>query len=271
MAPFASAAPGSIRDTAVSTNWAGYAVAASGAPATDASAPPAAAPLTFTSVTGTWIQPRATCSTGGVGFSSIWVGIGGFTPTSQALEQIGTEVDCAPGGHATSSAWYELLPAPPTDIRLKIMPGDLVSASVNVSGSSVLVQIKDRTRRTSFTKRLTMAAPEPDLTSAEWVVEAPSDCSSSRCRPLPLANFGSVSFSRIATTASTHAGTLADPTWSPTAIQLVPEVARSSGQPLSSIDPDASPAGAAPTEFSPDGRGFTVSWTEDASTIAAAP
>ena len=35
----------------------------------------------------------------------------------------------------------------------------------------MLVQIKNRTRHTSFTKRLTMAAP--DLSSAEWIVEAP--------------------------------------------------------------------------------------------------
>jgi hypothetical protein len=271
MARLAPAAPAGVRETSVSQNWAGYAVAATDvvqAPNADGTTP---APVTFTSVTGTWRQPRATCTAGSPGFSSVWVGLGGFSPGSQALEQVGTEVDCTGAGRATSSAWYELLPAPPVDLALKILPGDLISASVNVSGNDVLVQIKNRTRRTSFTKQLTMTAPVPDLSSAEWVVEAPSTCSRLRCKPLPLANFGSVAFSRIATTASAHAGTLSDPTWSPTMIQLVPDAARPvlPGQPAPTLDPFATPAGAVPTEFTPDGRSFGVSWIEDASGVAS--
>src|SRR2546430_635897 len=102
MAPLASVTPAASRESAISANWAGYAVAATdGVPATSADgSATTAAPASFTSVTGTWRQPRATCTAGSVGFSSVWVGLGGFSPGSEAIEQIGTEVDCTGGGRA---------------------------------------------------------------------------------------------------------------------------------------------------------------------------
>ncbi len=58
-----------------------------------------------------------------------------------------------------------------------------------VSGTQVTVTLKNLTRKTSFTKRLAMSAP--DVSSAEWIAEAPSACfSSGACRTLPLADFG---------------------------------------------------------------------------------
>lgn len=249
----------------VSSNWAGYAVASAGTPSpTDPGAPtstpdaggtPAPTTLmTFTSVTGTWTQPKATCAAGSTSYSATWVGLGGLDPGSQALEQIGTDADCSPSGVPSYFAWYELVPAAPVNLKLKIVPGDTITTSVNVSGTSVLVQVKDRTRRTSFTKRLAMATP--DLSSAEWIVEAPSECSGlGQCRPLPLANFGTVSFSRIATTANAHAGTITDPAWATSEIQLVPHPSARFG-----LDVGSSPAGATPSTVSSDGRTFTVSW-----------
>jgi hypothetical protein len=226
--------------SAVSSNWAGYALAAA-----DTQQP------TFTSVTSTWTQPKADCSDGGPSDSAFWIGLGGFNQDSQALEQIGTSADCTSAGQPNYYAWYEIVPAPPVNLKLKIVPGDTITTSVNVNGTSVLVQIKDRTRRTSVTKQLTVAAP--DLTTAEVVAEAPSQCDNSGCNPLPLANFGSVTFTKFATTADGHAGTLTDPTWSAVAIQLVP------GDPL-----EGSAAGAAPAQVSADGRSFSVAWQANA-------
>ena len=50
----------------------------------------------------------------------------------------------------------------------------------------------------------------PDISSAEWIAEAPSTCSQglSSCTPLPLADFGTVQFtSASATTTDGHTGT----------------------------------------------------------------
>jgi hypothetical protein len=143
-------------------------------------------------------------------------------------------------------------------VPLKVKPGDLITTSVNVNDTSVLIQIKNRTRKTVFTKSLTMDAP--DLTSAEWVAEAPSSCDASgaRCRVLPLANFGTVTFTKAASIASAHPGTIADPAWSRVSIKLVP-----GGSQFGRLD--SSPAGALPGALTADGRGFPVTWVSNAS------
>jgi hypothetical protein len=255
------------KDALQSSNWAGYAVADAstaqgvqpGASAPDPNAPPQ--PTTaFTSVTATWTQPVAMCKKDTPTYSATWVGLGGFSATSQALEQIGADSDCSASGKPVYNAWYELVPAPSVPINMKVAAGDTITTSVNINGSTVLLQIKNRTRRTSFTKSFTVAAP--DMTSAEWIVEAPSTCTSSQlCKTLPLANFGSVTFTRIATTGNTHAGTLVDPAWLATPIQLL-----TGGDVL---HPDASQSGAVPAAPTPDGRSFTVTWQPETSTTSS--
>ena len=98
----------------------------------------------------------------------------------------------------------------------------LINASVAASGTSVTLTIADATNGASFTKTLTVAAP--DTSSAEWIAESPSACGGFRggCRPLPLANFGTVSFTGGSTTGSGHVGTIGDPAWSATAIPPPP-------------------------------------------------
>jgi hypothetical protein len=240
-------------------NWAGYAVMS----------PDPSTTMSFTSITGTWKQSAATCSANeGNAASAVWVGLGGYSQTSQALEQIGTDADCSSSSTPEYYAWYELYPSLPVNLNLEIKPGDLITTSVNVTGMSVLLQIKDRTRRTVFTKRLT--ASVIDLSSAEWVTEAPSSCTR-YCTTVPLANFGNVSFSRIATTAvlpdsSKHPGTLTDPTWETVGMQLVPDAPRGFVPGGSRrFSPQTSTAGTtAPTPPTPDGRSFSLSWLADA-------
>lgn len=239
----------------VSSNWAGYAISD---PATIAGTVPAQ-PLAFSDVTATWVQPKANCAgVKSAQYSAFWVGLGGFATSSTALEQVGTESDCTDAGTPSYFAWYEIVPAPSVKINLKINPGDTVTTAVVVNGSDVLVQVKDRTRGTNFIKHLT--AVNPDVSSAEWIAEAPSECGTA-CRVLPLANFGSVSFSRLAAVANTHPGTLTDPAWSALPIQLVPNARYHS---FFGAPGEASKAGAAPGSASPDGRTFTVSWLADA-------
>jgi hypothetical protein len=253
---FARAASAANRDLtpSISSNWAGYAISD---PMTIAGAAPTA-PLTFSDITATWVQPTATCGTSGAAYSAFWVGLGGFATNATTLEQVGTESDCSESGVPTYFAWYEIVPAPSIRVNLKIHPGDTITSAVLVTGTSVLVPIKDWTRGVSFTKRLTVA--NPDVSSAEWIAEAPSECET-RCQVLPLANFGTVAFTKIAAIANSHPGTLTDPAWAALPIQLVPHSSFHSF--LGSPD-DASKAGATPGTSSTDGRTFTVSWLADA-------
>jgi hypothetical protein len=196
--------------------------------------------------------------------SAFWVGLGGYSKTSEAIEQIGTDADCSSSGVPTYYAWYELYPEEPVILRMKIRPGDTITTSVNVSGNSVLFQLKNRTRGTVFTKRVT--ADRLDLTSAEWIAEAPSLCLGSECITVPLANFGSVSFSRIATIGNGHPGTLTDPSWTAVPIQLVP---RAQGAFVRGFDrrfvtEDSTAGTSAPAGLRPDGRAFTLTWAAKA-------
>ena len=239
----------------VSSNWSGYAVTGVGSTATVASTS-----MSFTDVTGTWTQPAATCTPGQSTSAAIWVGLGGYTVGSNSLEQTGTSADCNSAGKATYYAWYELVPAASVTLKLKIFPGDKITSTVLINGTDVLVQVKDRTRRTVFSKHLQMATP--DLSSAEWIAEAPSECTvTGFCRTVPLTNFGSVTFSKIAALGNGQGGTLSGPGWEPTPIQLVPRARRFFGDVNASA---SSTAGASPTNLSADGSAFTVNWVADA-------
>jgi hypothetical protein len=224
--------------SSVSSNWAGYAV--SGA--------------SFRSVSGSWTQPAATCTSGSTS-AAFWVGLGGNSDASQALEQIGTSSDCTANGTASYSAWYELVPAASVPIKLELAAGNKVWASVQVSGSTVTVTIKNLTRRTSFTKTLTMAAP--DVSSAEWIAEAPSACDTyGRCRQVTLTNFGKVAFTRALSTAGAHTGAIADPLWTATPIEL------QSFANFGRFAAAGSGAQAVPTGLSTNGSSFTVAYAE---------
>jgi Peptidase A4 family len=199
-------APAAGAATTTSSNWAGYAVGKPG--------------VKFRRVAATWVVPKATCTaTGRRRYSAVWLGLGGYHTSSTALEQIGTETDCTVKGTPSYSAWYEMVPEAPVHIDLTIRPGDAISASVIVSGHTVRLFLANRTRGTRFTKQLTV--DRVDVTSAEWIVEAPSACYGDRCETLPLANFGTTTFTGANATSTTgHTGAISDTRWSETAIAL---------------------------------------------------
>jgi Peptidase A4 family len=241
-------------DSQVSSNWAGYAVTGTN---------PDGTPVQYTDVTGTWVQPAVACTAGQESYSAFWVGLGGFSTDSQALEQIGTESNCDSNGKAVYDAWYEIVPAPSIPLKMVVKPGDRMTAAVLVqNGTQVILQLTNNTRHVRITKRVTVA--EPDLTSAEWIAEAPSSCTSQgRCSTLPLANFGSMVFARSAATAGSaaagtlHAGTISDPAWNSTSLELAE---RGIGGLDPSFTGNRSPSGAVPSVLTPDGRGFSVAW-----------
>ncbi|MBV8079384.1 MAG: hypothetical protein JO186_03285 [Actinobacteria bacterium] len=193
-----------------SAAWAGYALSA-----------PAGGSVAFTATSGTWRQPSVTCGlSDDQAALAVWVGVGGYPSGAGALEQIGTAADCSPAGPPSYYAWYELYPNPPISFAMKVRPGDVITASVAVKGSGVILELQNRTRGTTASKRAYVTAL--DLASAEWVAEAPADCSDT-CTALPLANFGSVTFSNVSATGNGHAGGVQDTAWSASPIQFVPD------------------------------------------------
>ena len=193
----------------VANGWAGYVVRA------DA--------RSFAVVAGSWVQPRVVCNRPGSSVA-LWVGLGGATSDSEALEQIGTSADCSQRALVSYSAWYQLYPAPPVELPLTIQPGDRIAAKVAVRASAVTVELRDFTTGASFSTELQMRSPETD--SAEWIVEAPSACFIT-CTQLPLAGFGRVVFADASTTAGAHSGTIKDPAWTRLRLKMRPRGGRS--------------------------------------------
>jgi hypothetical protein len=268
LAPASASAATTDIQQAASQNWSGYVANASSG-------------TRFSSVTGSWVQPTASC-TSGRGYSAFWVGLGGSNSNSasavspaygtppgatsgsgqaQALEQAGTEADCTSSGQAKYFAWYELVPAAPVKVGLTIKPGDHISTRVSVSGSTVTINLSDQTSGQSVSKTLTMS--NPDTSSAEWIAEAPSSCSQgvSSCSPLPLTNFGTVKFTHAtATTGDGHTGPISDPAWNATQVALQSSPAGYGGPQFSSNS--GSSAGATPSSLSSDGASFSVAWAD---------
>ena len=141
------------------------------------------------------------------------------------VEQIGTEPGrLHRGGGTTALETRGTSSSPPRrkTISLAVHPGDVMHATVTVVGHNVTVVLRNLTSHKTFRKSLN--APAIDVSSAEWIVEAPSECVSQfACQALPLANFGSVGFDS-ATVTSTNgiAGSIVSPRWWRTKIDLTP-------------------------------------------------
>jgi hypothetical protein len=228
--------------------WSGYVVTG-----------PGGTGIAYTSVTGTWTVPTVACTAADAGASSaIWVGLGGYNPGSRVLEQVGVNANCDASGKPIYFAWRELVPDIARTIKAKVFPGDTITGSVNVSSLGLVeLQVKNRTRRWTFTQKTTWATA--DTSSAEWIMEAPTNCLRNSCHQARLANFGSVTMTRIDATGNFSSGTLTNPNWTLTSMRLVPDVsvALGRGGPL---------AGATAGKLSADGTRFDVSWVAGAAT-----
>jgi Peptidase A4 family len=171
-------APNHHHTNSTSTNWSGY--AATGG--------------TYTSVTSKWVQPAVTCN-GTTAYSSFWVGIDG--DTSSTVEQTGTEADCN-GSTPVYSAWYEMYPKFPTNYSNPVAPGDHFTGTVTTDGKgNFTLTLADTTR--GWTQSVVKKLRSAKLASAEIIAEAPSGSGG----VLPLANFGTVSFSGATVNGST--------------------------------------------------------------------
>ena len=264
---------------AESANWSGYVVGGSSSSGSGKQ---------FSSVSGSWVQPAVKC-TSSSDDSAFWVGLGGADESggsasgsgdgsgfgggsgvgqssdgssqSDSLEQAGTEADCSTGGTASYFAWYELVPAAPVRMDLAVHAGDHITTKVTISGSNMVVNMSNQTTGQSTTK--TVPTNNPDLSSAEWIAEAPSQCDGSgSCTPLPLSNFGTVNFTGAsATTTDGHTGTISDSDWSAAAVQLNPEATSSGFGGGAQFASTGSSGGATPSSLSSDGSSFSVAYS----------
>jgi hypothetical protein len=163
-------APNKKISHSTSSNWSGY----------------SAINGRYTSVSASWRQPSATCTSAST-YSSFWVGLDG--DGSSTVEQTGTSADCS-GGVPRYYAWYEMYPKFPVNLSIAVRPGDSLTGSVTTDGGGhFTLTIRNNTTGQSYTtsQRLNRAR----LASAEVIAEAPSSSGG----VLPLTNFGTVSFS----------------------------------------------------------------------------
>jgi len=169
-----------------STNWSGYADTGSN----------------FSTVTGSWSEPGASCSRSTT-YAAFWVGIDGYS--SSSVEQDGTLIECYQR-FAYQYSWWEMYPT--NDIQVvgqSVAAGDSISASVVRSGSSYTLKVTDSTHSAnSFTTTQTCSGCANS--SAEWIAEAP--CCTSSGGILPLANFGTWTENGATVTEGTTSGVI---------------------------------------------------------------
>jgi Peptidase A4 family len=168
-----------------STNWSGYADTGSG----------------FSTVTGSWTEPTATCSSRTTSLAAFWVGIDGYS--SSSVEQDGTLVECY-RGTAYYYTWWEMYPTNAIQVvGSTLKAGDAISASVVRSGSSYTLKVTDSTHTAnSFTTTQTCSSCANS--SAEWIAEAPSSSSGVE----PLTNFHSWTESGATVKAGSTSGVI---------------------------------------------------------------
>jgi len=207
-----------------STNWSGYAVTGASGSVSIAK--------------GSWVVPaiQGSC-TSTAQYSSFWVGIDGFS--SGTVEQTGTDSDCQ-NGVPTYYAWYEFYPHPSFLINgMTITPGDTITAQASFNGRSFTVTITDTHTGASFSTSAKVRGAQ--RSSAEWIAEAPSSSGGI----LPLANFGTVSFSSSTATVSGTSGTIGS---FGSSVQVITMVSSSGA------------VKAQPSSLSGSGDSFSVTW-----------
>jgi Peptidase A4 family len=161
----------------------------------------------FTKVTGSWRVPAISLprsqATGpapinGEYRSSTWVGVGGHRPLPHAsMPQIGTSQFLrADDGAVTTGAWWqwwENNPNCPPPIRITNLPvaiGDQIFASVSIlTGDHAHFHMKNQSSGRFVTFCVApsnnVARPAHFSSTAEWIVERPTELGSTNLYPLP--------------------------------------------------------------------------------------
>ena len=198
---------------------------------------------TFTAVAGSWTVPSVDCSSGVSGDASEWVGIDGVT--SDTVEQDGTAASCN-GNSPSYVAWYEMYGDPAVDdgyqvslpsASYPVAPGDAMTASVVLHGSTWDLSIANATAGWTFEEAIPSPTPAPSQSSAEWIVERPEVDGALAV----LTDFASVTFTDATATGDSAAGPITSFSWAPVAMEGSTTLAQ-------------------PGPLTADGEGFTDTW-----------
>jgi hypothetical protein len=222
-----------IRES-TSLNWSGYAAA------TNIHNP---GQNTVTAVSASWTIPRITRSTSSRTYSSMWVGIDGYTDAT--VEQIGTEQDWI-NGSQQNYAWFEMYPIGSFEIvGFPVNVGDHISASVVYSGNSVFkLTLTNNTRNVTYTvPRNYTTSIYAQRSSAEWILEAPY-----LNGVLPLADFGVASFTNCLATINGISGAINNSHW-----QYDPLTMETANSIIKSL----------PSSLSSNGEAFSLDWEHE--------
>jgi hypothetical protein len=128
---------------------------------------------------------------------SEWVGIDGFSDSSLIQAGIQEYPDPSDTDLFYIVPWWEILPANQTNISgLTIAPGNSITVNIGqLSGTTWAITLKDDSTGQNFTTDQSYSA---DLSSAEWIVEAPEDNES----PTQLADYSATGFSGMGITGT---------------------------------------------------------------------
>jgi len=219
------------QDNGTSSNWSGYAVQTNLASPTNG---------VVSDVVGSWAVPAATKSSSKTTYSSNWVGIDGYS--NGTVEQLGTESDWTRGGDSYY-AWFEMYPSRAYLISgFTVRPDDIVTASVHYAGGTSYVLTITNVTNGGQTFTTTQSSSAAKRSSAEWIAEAPSSG-----RVLPLANFGTTTFTNCSTTIGGVTGSINGGPWQFDAITMQAK----------------NVVKATPSDLSADGSTFSVVWSHE--------
>jgi hypothetical protein len=184
-----------------STNWSGY----------------AAYGTTFSDVKGSWTVPTADCSSmrkNQVSIATAFAGLDGYS--SRTVEQTGTDMDCLGTNNPYYVAWYEFYPARAFFLdrgSYPVNPGDVMTSHVFVGAGSVTVHLHNDTETPKWDYEASAPSANLDLSSAEWILEAPSKT---------LTDFDHIDFSNASASGNgVTDGPINDGAWSNDAITMV--------------------------------------------------
>jgi peptidase A4-like protein len=170
--------------TATTNNWAGYAIQSTAGTVSD--------------VKGSWNVPQiAVACPSAARYSAFWVGIDGYGTST--VEQTGTATFCS-GGSPVYFAWYEFFPHPYHTISMTISPTDVMHAEVKYSSATKKFTLSIRDSSTGHSFSISSKMSTAKRQTAEWIAEAPGNS----LGPLPLTDFGWVTFNNASATISGH-------------------------------------------------------------------
>ena len=173
-----------------SANWSGYILTGSNGG--------------YQAVSAQWTVPTLNCSAVPSGVMSVWVGVNGAAGASSGLFQDGSSSECDGGQEFSFAWWTDQDQGFEAQLLFGVQAGDVIFAEVAQNNSAEWVYTV-----TDLTSGMTRSSVEPyngGGTSAEWIVEDPTNGSTQAL--FPLADFAPVTITNLGLTMASLTWTL---------------------------------------------------------------